>query len=195
LFNLHNFGQIFQEEIPLKLKTLAVIALLVLGCSAAFAQTTVTFGFQDYTGSILYCNYETFTYGGADNFYAQGIDNLSNCSAANPAATVEGLKISIYQAANTPVPGWGYAMADNIVDAIYGVYTGEQWLYLTHTKANNPRFPKWGWAGYIGYGGYEFFGNYGYLSSTIPAKGNGATSWKSTVQGLKGSKLVTRMVK
>ena len=180
----------------MRLKTLAVIALLVLGCSAAFAQTTVTFGFTDYTGSFLYCNYETFTYGGNGNFYAQGIDNLSLCGAANAAATVEGVKLTIPQGANTPTPGWGYAMADNIVDAIYGVYTGEQWLYLTHTKAYNPKYAhEWGWVGYIGYAGYEFFGNYGYLSATIPAKGGHSTSWKSTVQGLKGSKLTTKLIK
>jgi hypothetical protein len=178
----------------LKLKTLAVITILVLGCSAAFAQGSATLGFTDYTDSILYCNYEIFSWGGNANFYMQGQDNLANCTTATgvPAATVEGVAVSVPKAAGAPVSGLAYAGADGLIDAIYGTYTGEQWFVITKTKPSI-YLKVYGWVGYLGYNGYELFGNYGYLSASIPGGGgNKPVSKNSVISGLKGAALKTR---
>ena len=74
----------------MKLKSLAIITLLVLGCSAAFAQT-YSFGFLSASGVNEYCNYETFTVGGRANFYLQGYDVLSACPYSPvPGAAING---------------------------------------------------------------------------------------------------------
>src|SRR5258707_610409 len=65
----------FQEESSVKLFRFAVLALLVLGCSAAFAQN-YSFGFQSYDGSIQYCDYETLTVSAP---YAAGTHVLTSC--------------------------------------------------------------------------------------------------------------------
>jgi len=175
----------------LKMKSLAVITLLVLGCSAAFAQGSFTLGYADYSDSFLYCNYESVVYGGNINFYAGGVDNLQNACFLPNNATMEGNKLSVAAAAGTPIQGNAYALADNLIDAIYGGYTGEQWFTLTLTKPSKI-LHRYGWVSYLGFYGYEFFGNYGYLSASIPgaagAKPNsGKTSAAAAHQAPKAS--------
>ncbi|MGO8986388.1 MAG: hypothetical protein ACLPHI_19330 [Terriglobales bacterium] len=152
----------------MKLTSLAVITLLVFGCSGAFAQGSGTLGFTSAGGLFLYCNYETFQYGGSNNFYFQGVDNLQSACFATNNGTIEGVKVNITAAAGAPVSqGPAYAYADNIIDAESGIYTGEQWFVITQLKPSK-LLHKFGWAGYIGFDGYEFLGNYGYLSAEIP---------------------------
>jgi hypothetical protein len=171
--------QIFQEEIPLKLKSLAVITLLVLGCSAAFAQGSFTLGFTSAGDLFLYCNYEQIVYGGSNNFYMQGIDNIQSACFSENQATVEGVKVSIAALDGAPVlTGPAYAYADNIYDAFGGYFTGDQWFVITQTRPSK-LLRHWGWAGYVGFDGYEFLGNYGYLSASIP----GASGNKKPTQG------------
>jgi hypothetical protein len=137
----------------MKLKSLAVITLFVLGCDAAFAQGSATLGFTSAAGEYCYCNYEQIQWGGDNNFYLQGIDYETACGAyAN--GTMEGVK--------APINGY-YAVADNIYDAESGRYTGDQWFLLTQTKPSK-LLHDYGWVGYVGFDGYEFLGNYGYLS-------------------------------
>jgi len=155
----------------LKLKSLVVITLVVLACSAAFAQGSAVLGYATAGDLGLYCNYEQISWGGYDNFYAQGTDNNSPCGLANNG-TMVGLKISVPASAVSPVVGSAYAFADNTIDAIYGSYTGEQWYVVTLTKPSKI-LKKFGWAGYIGFDGYEFLGNYGYLSASIPENAGG----------------------
>jgi hypothetical protein len=157
----------FQED-PLKLKSLAVLTVLVLGCSAAFAQGSFVLGFTSAGDLGLYCNYEEIQYGGSNNFYMQGIDNLQDACFAPVNATVEGVKVSISAADGAPVlSGPAYAYADNIIDADSGGYTGLQWFVITQTKPSK-LLRHWGWVGYLGFSGLEFLGNYGYLSASIP---------------------------
>ena len=140
---------------------LAVITLCVLACSAAFAQAgSATLGFTNYADTSLFCNYEKIQWNG---FYMQGIDNLSACGAPTNA-TIEGFKAN-----GSGLTGLVYAYADNLLDAIYGSYTGEQWLVLTQTKPSK-LLKQYGWVGYLGFDGYEFFGGHGYLSASIPGQ-------------------------
>jgi len=124
-----------KEEIPLTLKSLAVITLLVLGCSAAFGQGSFTLGFTSAGDLNLYCNYEEIQYGGTNNFYMQGIDNLQNGCLGPYNATIEGVKLVINVLDGAPVTsGPAYVYADNYFDAISGSYTGAQLLTITQIK-------------------------------------------------------------
>jgi hypothetical protein len=153
----------------MKLKSLAVITLFVLGCSAAFAQGSFTLGFATPGGEFLMCDYEQIQYGGYNNFYMQGIDNITDaCSAEFGNATVEGVKISITPADGSPVlTGPAYAYADNVYDAFSDAFTGAQWFVITQTKPSK-LLKHYGWAGYLGIDGYEFLADYGYLTSELP---------------------------
>jgi len=157
----------------LKLKSLAVITILVLGCSAAFAQGSGTLGFESAGGLFLYCNYEQFEYGGSNNYYFQGVDNLTTGCFLPINATIEGVKTVISPLDNAPVSsGPAYAYADNIIDAEFESFSGEQWFVVTQIKPSR-LLHHFGWVGYIGFSGFEFLGNYGYLSASIPgAAGN-----------------------
>ena len=78
----------------MKLKSLAVITLLVLGCSAAFAQGSFTLGFASAGDLGLYCNFEAIVYGGSNNFYMEGVDNIQAacfCTLPGDGGRREGL--------------------------------------------------------------------------------------------------------
>ncbi|MFZ0797511.1 MAG: hypothetical protein WAM98_06960, partial [Terriglobales bacterium] len=152
----------------MKLKSLAVLTLLVLGCSAAFAQGSFVLGFTSPGDLELYCNFESAQYGGSNNFYFQAVDNLTDACFLPVNATAEGVKVSIAALDGAPVltgPAYGYA--DNIYDAEFESYTGDQWFVITQTKPST-RLRHFGWVGYVGFSGLEFLGNYGYLSASIP---------------------------
>ncbi len=160
----------------MKLKSLAVIALFVLGCSAAFAQS-YAFGFLNYTGGMQYCNYEIVQTGGANNFYMSGMDVLNACAeSANPFATIEGtgIRVTTLDLGSTGlqpgITGPGrYIYADAIMDAYAGSYTGEQWLTITATSVNaKNQAGEWNWDSFIGFSGYEFLGGFGFLTDNLP---------------------------
>jgi hypothetical protein len=163
-----------------KFKSLAIIMLLVVGCSAAFAQT-YSFGFLSASGVNEYCNYESFLTGGRDNFYLQGYDVLSACPYSPIAgASINGFAITVPIAAFAPVNGKAYVYADQIYDAYAGAYTGEQWVVITKTAPGKIQYGKETWAGYLGYFGYEFLGNYGFLTTTIPGAAASHSTLKTT---------------
>lgn len=160
----------------MKLKTLAVITLFVLGCSSAFPQS-YAFGFLNYTGGMQYCNYEIVRTGGAGNFYLSGMDVLDACaSSANPFATIEGTAIRVTDedlestGLQMGITGSGrYIYADAIMDAYAGSYTGEQWITITATSVNSKNEAgKWNWDSFLGFSGYEFLGGFGFLTDKLP---------------------------
>jgi len=164
-----------------KLKGLAVIVLLVVGCSAAFAQS-YSFGFLSSSGANEYCNYEQFTTGGRANFYLQGYDVLTMCPNSPVAgAAINGFAISVPVAAFAPVNGKAYVYSDQIYDAYYGGWTQEQWTVITKTAPTKLKFGNESWAGYIGFFGYEFLGNYGFLTATLPSAASHKPLLQSTI--------------
>lgn len=166
----------------MKLKSLAIIVLLVVGCSAAFAQTSYSFGFLSSSGVNEYCNYEQFTVGGRANFYLQGYDVLTMCPSSPVAgAAINGFAISVPIAAFAPVHGKAYVYSDQIFDAYYGAWTQEQWTVITKTAPGAIQFGKADWAGYIGFFGYEFLGNYGFITATLPGSAPSKSLLKSTI--------------
>lgn len=169
----------------MKLKSLAVLTVLTLvvfGCSSAmFAQGSATLGYTSPGGLFLYCNYEQIQWGGAGNFYSQGVDNNSACGLANNG-TMEGVKVAPSAADAGPVTGSAYSFADNTIDAQYGTYSGLQWFVISQTKPSK-LLGKFGWAGYLGEDGYEFLGNYGYLTATLPTAAGGMKVSTMTAAG------------
>ena len=154
----------------MKLKSLAVITLLVLGCSAAFAQN-YSFGFESYDGTIQYCDYETLSVTAP---YAAGTHVLTSCQLPLNGLMV-GLKTFIPVSTGAPVTGTVYALADSTADAQYLGVSGEQLDWVTKLVAVNTHNPKWGWSFYITFGGgSDYLGNYGYLTS-MAARANAGT--------------------
>jgi hypothetical protein len=148
-------------------KSLLVIALFVLGCSAAYGQT-FTFGFENYDGSVLYCNYETFTLTNAA-YLAYGTDNLTAACGGVVDAVLVGSKSATPLAAGLGQTGLAYGMADNLYDAIYQFDTNFQWYVISKTKPSVGRHPKQGWIGFAGYAGYILGSNQGLLTLSIPS--------------------------
>jgi hypothetical protein len=146
-----------------KLKSLLVVALFVLGCTAAFGQT-FTFGFENYDGSVLYCNYETFTVQDAD-YLAAGTDNLTVGCLAPVDAVMVGVKTAVPAAAGLGQTGKAYGMADSLYDSYYGFDTQLQWFVISKIKASAK---KQGWFGLGAYAGYIFGSNQGLLTLSIP---------------------------
>ncbi len=145
---------------------LAVTVLLVLGCSAAFAQ--VTLGLLSSDGVTQYCDYETFAISAP---YAAGIHVASLCGFSDGALV--GFRGSVLPVANLPVTGGQtYLLADSIIDSACNCFSGEQGILVTAATAVNPRKPKFGWE--FLFNVYESFdsylGSWGYLT-TIPADG------------------------
>jgi hypothetical protein len=161
-----------------KLQALAVLAILVFGCSAAFAQGSYAFGFISYTGGSEFCNYEQFTtgnpMGGTQPFFLQGVDNLTAACGLFYDATIEGVAVSVPGAKLTGLPGGlagkDYVYADNLYDAFYLGFSQEQWLVITKTEASTIQKNHFGWVGFASYGGFIFGDNYGFLTATIPGK-------------------------
>ena len=166
---------------------LVVTVLLVLGCSAAFAQQNVTLGFLASDGVFQYCDVETLV---ISSPLAAGIHANPLCGLS-PDATLVGFRGSILPSAHLPVTGGQtYLLADSGLDAICNCFTGEQAILVTATTPVNPKNPKFGWE-YL-YNTYESFdsylGNWGYLTATLPADGplaSGAAN-RSGVSALQG---------
>jgi hypothetical protein len=166
----------------LKLK-LAVITVFVLGCGAIFAQSgSATFGFADLAGG-LYCNYEQIQWDGWD---LGGVENVSNCPDAPTNGQIVGSKV-----AGPQLPtGLVYAYTDILFDEAYG--PAQQLLVLTKTKSSNV-LKHYGWSAYIGFDGYEFLCNYGYLSAEIPGSTTKQVSSLSVCEAAQES-LQTKMI-
>lgn len=166
----------------MKLKSLAIIMLLVLGCGAAFAQGSYSFGFLSSSGVNEYCNYEAFTTGGHGNFYLQGYDVLTACPYSPiSGAAINGFAISVPISAFAPIHGKGFVYSDQIYDAYYGSWTQLQWTVLTKSAPTALRFGNYAWAGYVGFFGYEFLGNFGFLTTTLPGQANSKPTLKTTI--------------
>jgi len=149
-----------------KLKSFAILALIVLGCGAAYAQKSYSAGFLGYDGKTLYCDYEQLTITGQ---FAAGVHNLSKCFTDNEG---NGVMVGVATAnlgtsSGSPVTGSAYAFADNSVEVGYngGFACGCAVLYITKLQPNEQAY---GWELYYSfYPGYEYLGTYGYLTKQL----------------------------
>ncbi|MBZ5666120.1 MAG: hypothetical protein LAO30_16095 [Acidobacteriia bacterium] len=164
----------------MKLKSLLVITLLVIGCSFASAQT---FGFGTAGGSYLYCNYvqlsNTF---GAPFAVWQGVDNLSACPGfLGINATVVGIKGGMTATTNPlGVAIAGVTYGDNLYDAYAYGFTGAQWDVTQKLACNKYKnghaVGSYRWIGFASVSGFVFGDNFGFLSCTIPGKAGSVPS-------------------
>ena len=149
----------------MKLKSLAVITLLVLGCSAAFGQS-FSLGFLGWNGT-QYCDYEVVNVSAP---YAGGTHNLTSVCGLPFDAVQVGFTAYIPLSSGAAVVGNVVEMADNAFDAEYQAYTGCQLDWVTKTKPSRLLF-HYGWALYLSCsGGTDYLGNYGYLTTMLGAK-------------------------
>lgn len=165
----------------MKMKSLAVVTLLVLGCSLVSAQT---FGFASAGGLYLFCDYEQIG-GGADDIWS-GTDNLSVCNL-KPNATLVGFGATIPNKGQ-PAFGKGVVFADNIYDAYSYGFTGIQEVLFTKLKCNKvDQFGHFkgepGWMTVSASSGFIFGDNYGYLSCSIPKAGDRAAMSRGPAAG------------
>ena len=178
----------------MKMKSLLVVALFVVGCTAAFGQN-INLGFLSYDQSIQYCDYEAITEFAP---FAAGTHVLTTGCGYPYDGVMVGLKASIPASAGTPVTGGGLALADNVIDAESLAYTGLQLMWYTRTKASSKgqlKNGKYGWQFFLTFGGgSDYLGNYGFLTTQLgPAKAN-ASSAKSSFRVVK-TKYASKAVK
>ncbi len=150
----------------MKLKSLAVITLLVLGCSAAFGQS-FSLGFLSYDMAVQYCDYEVLNY---SNPYIAGTHDLTTACFLPLNAVMVGFRGDIPISTGAPVTGTVYILADSTFDAQYLGVSGCQIDWVTKATAYKPRYPAWGWSFYYTCGGGgDYLGNWGYLTKTLGA--------------------------
>jgi hypothetical protein len=153
----------------LRLTSLVVITLLVLGCTSAFAQKTGSFGFLSYDQKTQYCDYEVLT---LTPPFAAGVHNLAGCASGSSG---NGVMVGVETTTLTPASGSGqtYAFADNSVEVGYngGFACGCAVLYVTKLQASTPSQMKAGsigWAIYYSFEpGSEFLASYGFLTKQL----------------------------
>jgi hypothetical protein len=178
-----------------KLKTLPVITLVVLGCHLASAQLGATFSFWDSSGDLNYCDYLVITYksGGV----VAGYDDLTEPQASGGCGQIQNAPVVGFDATTHKdgqvAWGKGFVVGDAIYDASADAFTGLQWtLWLSgkYNKLKNGRFlGPYGWMGVAGnYTGFYFGENYGYLTAQPPAK-KGKVADHGTIAGKLPEKL------
>lgn len=150
----------------MKLQSLLVITLLVLGCSFASAQT---FGFAS-VGGGLYCNYEQLASGGSGAW--GGLDNVSACGGSLNA-NISGFNANLPNMGQ-PTGGEGVIYGDSIYASFSG-NNNAQWTVFTRLKCNKQNkygqyTGNYGWTGVAAFSGIFVGGNHGFLSCSHPGK-------------------------
>jgi hypothetical protein len=174
------------EEKPVRLKTLAVIFLLFLGCSAAFGQT-YSLGFLSYDQKTQYCDYEVVT---VTTPFATGVHHLDDCFVGiedniTKAVMVGVMTAKIPASSGSPVTGSAVTLADNSIEA--GNFSGPCGcvvLYITKLQAATAEQIQagtpYGWEIYYSYEpGLEFLGAYGFLTKELGGPNPNAASYYS----------------
>jgi hypothetical protein len=180
----------FQGGNSVKLKTSAVISLVVLGCSLASAQIG-TFSFWNAAGTLEYCNFNIISVNGGG--VVAGTDNLSTYCEYTYNSAIVGF-VATTPALGLPAHGKGAILGDGIYDSEANGYTGDQWTMWQSAKVSKKKHGffvgPYGWIGVAGsYTGFYFGDNYGFLSAGAPVSGagNGTTAGKwQKMRGIPG---------
>ncbi|MGA9353570.1 MAG: hypothetical protein WBV46_07755 [Terriglobales bacterium] len=195
----------------MKLRLIAVLAVLALG-TVASAQT---FGFAS-VGGGEYCNYEQLVNNGDDVW--SGVDNNIDVCYAGLGLSYNGAIAGFTAAlpnAGLPVHGAGVDYGDSTyeaqeadIDEYYadlgygnlGYFSTDEWTVHTALKCNkqNPNTGAYkgaySWIGVAGSSfGFYFGDNYGFLSCSIPAKGDKAAAKLGPSFGKSKSAVKTQM--
>jgi hypothetical protein len=178
-----------KEKNSVKLKTLAVITLLVLGCGLASAQIG-TFSFWNAAGTLEYCNFNIISFNGGG--VVAGTDNISTFCEYTFNSAIIGF-VATTPALGLPAHGKGAVLGDGIYDAFSNAFTGTQWTMWQSAKVSKKNKKTgaftgpYGWVGVAGsYTGFYFGDNYGYLSAGFPEKGSGHGTTAGKLQKMPG---------
>ncbi|MGA8298453.1 MAG: hypothetical protein WB817_03170 [Terriglobales bacterium] len=150
------------------MRTLAVIALAVLGCSFASAQTFSFFIADGYEA----CDYIVITYNSGG--VVAGYDDLTTFCGYGENAPIVGFDATTDNDGQ-PAYGKGIVVGDGLYDATEDEYTGLQWTLWLSGKASKTKHGvftgPYAWMGVAGtYTGTYFGDNYGYLVAGPPRK-------------------------
>lgn len=156
----------------MKLKTLAVISLVVLGSIFASAQIG-TFTLWNSAGTISTCDYLVITYNSGG--VVAGYDDLTTGCFFAYNSPIVGFDAHT-PALGLPAHGKGAVVGDAIYDDSCLCYSGLQWTLWLSNKPNVRKHGvftgTYGWIGVAGsYTGVYFGDNYGWLVAGYPAKG------------------------
>lgn len=145
----------------MKVKSLLMVILLFVGCSAAFGQT---FTYAD-TSNTPYCDGEIVSASGS--YVVAQHDYIDGCGFSSNVPMV-GFAASIPLAAGAPVHGAVWELADASADFLGGGYSGCQFDWVSHKTASTRHA---GWSFYETCDGInDFLGNFGDLLNGVPAK-------------------------
>jgi hypothetical protein len=152
----------------MKSRLVAVFIVAVLDCALASAQS---FGFAS-TGSGLYCNYEQLSYAGSGLW--GGFDNLSACGISLNSV-ISGFSASVPND-GPAAHGTGVVFGDNIYATTGSGAPYAQWTIYSKLKCRKKNrglyTGAYGWVGAAAFSGVYVGSNYGYLSCTLPSKGD-----------------------
>jgi hypothetical protein len=160
----------------MKLTSSTIIAVLVLSCSAAFAQTTVKLGFLSHDKQTQYCDFEKLTVQkssvvtGVHFISATGSQTCFNQPGLN--GVMAGIATKIPAASGLPVTGTVATFADNTYDQQQG-YMGacgcaEYYVSkLRPSTAAELEAGQFGWALYTNFGGTAALQNFGFLTKQV----------------------------
>ncbi|MGD0213447.1 MAG: hypothetical protein ABSB87_09450 [Terriglobales bacterium] len=152
----------------MKLKTVAIVTLVVFGCSFASAQTFSFF----IAGGYEVCDYVVITYNSGG--VVAGYDDLTTLCGYDFNSSIVGFDATTGNDGQ-PAHGKGIVIGDAIYDASADAYTGEQftiWLSGKASKMKDGGFTgPYAWMGVAGtYTGLYFGDVYGFLIAGPPAK-------------------------
>ncbi len=149
-----------------------MIALVVLGCGFASAQTG-TFSFFTASGYGPFCDYIVITYNSGG--VVAGYDDLTTDCGYAYNVPIVGFDATTANNGQ-PAHGKGIVVGDAIYDAEDDAYTGFQWTLWLSGKVGKKKHGvftgPYGWMGVAGsFTGTYFGDNYGYLAAGPPEKG------------------------
>jgi hypothetical protein len=160
----------------MRLTTLSIIAVLVLGCTAAFGQTTVKLGFLSHDKKTQYCDYVRLTVEKSGVVtgvhYISTADSTTCYNEPGLNGTMAGLETTIPATSGLPVTGTVATFADNTNDQQQG-YSGacgcsEYYIsILAPSTAQEIQDGLYGWALYTNFGGTAAIQNFGFTTKEL----------------------------
>jgi hypothetical protein len=157
-------------------KSLRIIAVLLLSCAAALAQSTVKLGFLSHNKETQYCDYVQITV--EKNDVVTGTHFISTPASTTcfnePGlnGTMAGLAVNLPASSGLPVTGTVATFADDTYD-VQGGYMGacgcsEYYVtILRPSTAQEIQDGVYGWALYTNFGGTAALQNVGFTTKEL----------------------------
>jgi hypothetical protein len=155
----------------MKLTSSSIIAVLVLGCTAAFGQTTVKLGFLSHDQQTQYCDYEQLTV--EKNSVVTGVHFVAtNDTCAGNSGVIAGVVANIPATSGLPVTGTVATFGDDTYQQQQG-YMGNcscAEMYVSKLRPSTAAevlAGVFGWALYTNFGGIATLQNFGFTTKQL----------------------------